>query len=85
MIINLCGSINPRTYADVEELPDFNRVRLGQGTNKILVVFKEYDEKLVNLIHKTLVVDPKKRLSIEEVFKQSYFTSNTNGKRLKTK
>lgn len=73
LIINLCGSINPRTYENVELLPDYNRIKLGQGVNKILAILKGHDERFVNLIYKMLVVDPVKRLTIGEVSMHPYF------------
>lgn len=36
LISNLCGSINPRTWADVDKLPNYNKIELPQNLHRRL-------------------------------------------------
>lgn len=73
MIVYMGGSINEKTYKDVEKLPNYKKVKLTQSVNNIYLFFKKYDNSIVEVIYRCLNVDPSKRILIEDIFDMKFF------------
>lgn len=71
-IINICGSINSNTYEGVNDLEQFKNLNLPNGNNRIVKLFDKYDKQAADLLSKMVVVDPKKRLTIDEILQHPF-------------
>ncbi|KAF8368326.1 cdk-9, partial [Pristionchus pacificus] len=76
LISQLCGSIVPHVWPEVERLPLYRTMELPQNLNRIVTtrlgsIIKE--QNAVNLIDRLLTLDPTKRGSAEEALDHTFF------------
>lgn len=76
LISQLCGSIVPEVWPEVEKLPLYKTMELPQNLNRIVTtrlgsIIK--DNNAVNLIDRLLTLDPTKRGSAEEALDHTFF------------
>ncbi|GMR33514.1 hypothetical protein PMAYCL1PPCAC_03709 [Pristionchus mayeri] len=83
LISQLCGSIVPEVWPEVEKLPLFRQMELPQRlhrivTNRLGPIIK--DKNAINLIDKMLTLNPSKRGSAEEALDHTFFFTSPEPK-----
>lgn len=76
LISQLCGSITPDVWPNVDKLDLFTKLELPQNQNrKIRERLRHYieDSFAVDLVDKLLVLDPKKRLDADSALSHDIF------------
>jgi len=76
LIQNLCGSISPEVWTDVEKLELFNRIQLKQDLKRrIKERLGTYirDSNALDLLDKLMTLDPKKRIDSDEALDHDFF------------
>lgn len=76
LIIQLCGSIDPSVWPNVEKLPLYNRMQLKQGQKRcvkerIQPVIK--DQYALDLLDRLLTLDPKNRIDSDDALNHDFF------------
>ncbi|CAG0879357.1 unnamed protein product [Darwinula stevensoni] len=80
LICQLCGSITPEVWPDVEKLELYNKMEIPQGQKrKVKERLKPYvkDQKAIELLDKLLTLDPSKRIDSDNAL--IYFKMNISG------
>lgn len=74
IIIYNCGTINESTFKGVTGLTDFLKFKLPQSVKNLNKKFLNCDPSLVSLINNLLVLDPKERITCENVLTHQFIT-----------
>eukprot|EP00866_Antonospora_locustae_P001360 jgi/Antlo1/1360/519 len=75
-IIHTCGSINEKTFSGIEMLEDYSKYRLPQSPRNISKLFEGCDRHAVDLLEHMLVVDPRRRCTVERLQEHKYIKAN---------
>lgn len=73
MIAELCGTINEQSVPCCANYPLYPKYNLKEGTRCIAERFSPYSAKAADLADRMLVLDPEKRISIEECLQHPFF------------
>ncbi|RVD92679.1 cyclin-dependent kinase 9 kinase, partial [Tubulinosema ratisbonensis] len=61
------GTLNEHSFSEIDKLPDYGKVMLLQSPNHFDEIMSDCDKEGVSLLKKILVLDPKKRISLENI------------------
>lgn len=71
-IIYALGTLNEKSFTNVDKLPDFNKVMLPQSACHFDEMMGDCDKDVVSLLKRILVLDPQKRISLEEILADKF-------------
>ncbi|EPR78029.1 Cell division protein kinase [Spraguea lophii 42_110] len=72
-IIGVLGTINERTFKNIQSTPYFSKFKLPQAPVRIDYALKGIESEKIKFVKQILIIDPEKRPTTKEILKNVFF------------